>query len=381
MARIAYVISTRGFAGAERFLAALVQEGVARGWDQVVLNPFAGDTAPELERRFRPVRYEPRRCDSVLSLPAIRRWLRTELDAFRPDIVHVMLSHALLLVATLRRSRGEAWLLTNVYGEGIANRGDSRRMRWYGGRRQDLDRLAGRRFDRVVAISQAVEKFLLSSYGYPPAKVQCIPLGWEGEPLPRQRHGRPPTVVCVANFRPEKGHDVLLDAFALVRRQVPDAKLVLVGHGELRDELEARILAVGLSGSVQITGFVPEVWPFLADADVFAMASASEAYGIAIAEAMAAGLPVVASDVGGIPELVIPGVTGELFSPGDAEGLAARLVRILTSPELQARMSSAARGAAEPLRLSNTLPRYFDVCDELLRARRFERRLSERGRA
>lgn len=367
MPRIAYVISTRGVAGAERFLAALVQEGVVRGWEQVVLNPFAGDATTELERLFSPVRFEARRCESLLSVPTLRRWLRKELRAFGPDIVHVMLFHALLLVSTLRRTPAESWLLTNVYGEGIASRGVSRRMRWYGRRRQDLDRLSGARFDRVVGISRAVEEFVLSSYSYPPTKVECIPLGWEGQPLPRERDGCPPTVVCVANFRPEKGHDVLLDAFAIVRDRIPDSRLVLVGHGELQDVVDAKIRALGLTARVHITGFVPEVWPYLADADVFAIASASEAYGIAIAEAMAAGLPVVASDVGGIPELVKPGVTGELFPPGDSESLAAHLVRMLSEPELRARMSPAAREAAEPLRLSNTLPLYFDICDELLR--------------
>jgi glycosyltransferase involved in cell wall biosynthesis len=371
--RIAYVISTRGVAGAERFLAALVQEGVARGWEQIVLNPFAGDATSELERLFRPVRYKARRCDNLLSVPMLRRWLREELRAFRPDIVHVMLFHALLLVATLRRTPGQTWLLTNVYGEGIANRGPSRPMQWYGRRRQDLDRLAGTRFDRVVGISRAVEDFMLSSYGYPATKVLCIPLGWEGQPLPRERDERPPTIVCVANFRPEKGHDVLLDAFAVVKERIPDARLVLVGHGELQDEVDAKVRALALNGSVHVTGFVPEVWPYLADADVFAIASASEAYGIAIAEAMAAGLPVVASDVGGIPELVKPGVTGELFTPGDSAGLASHLIRMLSAPELRARMSPAAREAAEPLRLSNTLPRYFEVCEELVRVRDAER--------
>ncbi len=366
MPRIAYVISTRGVAGAERFLGALVEEGVARGWEQLVLNPFAGEGGPELERLFQPVRYEPRRCESVLSLPLLRRWLRKELAEFRPDVVHVMLFHALLVVATLRRAPGQRWLLTNVYGEGIGNRGASRRMKWYGRLRQDLDRLAGRRFDRVVAISGAVEQFVLSSYGYPREKVECIPLGWEGDPVSRTLDGRPPTIVCVANFRPEKGHDVLLDAFVIVRRHIPDARLVLVGHGELQDEVEARIRSLRLSGSVHITGFVPQVWPYLADADVFAIASASEAYGIAIAEAMAASLPVVASNVGGIPELVVPGVTGELFPPGDTSALAEHLVRVLTSSELRERMSTAAREAAEPLRLRNTLPRYFDVCEELI---------------
>jgi glycosyltransferase involved in cell wall biosynthesis len=288
--------------------------------------------------------------------------MRRELDDLRPDVVHVMLRHALVLVATLPRRPWERRLLTHVYGEGI-------RKARYGQVREAVDRWAGARFDRVVGISRSVQQYLISSHGYPPSKVDCIPLGWEGTPLPPSREPRPPTVVCVAKFRPEKGHDVLLDAFAIVRREVPDARLVLVGQGELQERLRARIHALDLAGSVEITGPVDDVWPYLADADVFALASSSEAYGIAIAEAMAAGLPVVASDVGGIPELVVPGVSGELFAPGDAPALAAHLTRLLTSPDLRRRMSTAARAAAEPLRLSNTLPRYVHVCEELVQQR------------
>ena len=361
MLRIAHVISTRGFAGAERFLAALIQEGATAGWDQTLLNPFAPE-ASDLARRFAPADYRPRPCDSVLGVPGVRRWLGAELAQLRPDVVHVMLPHALILVATLPRQPGETRLLTHVYGEGI-------RMKRFGPVREALDRWAGSRFDRVVGISESVQRYLVTAQGHPPSKVDCIPLGWEGEPLPPDPGPRPPTVVCVAKFRPEKGHDVLLDAFAKVRGDVPDARLVLVGQGELQEELEARVERLGLTGSVEMTGMVHDVWPFLAAADVFALASNSEAYGIAIAEAMAAGLPVVASDVGGIPELVRPGVSGELFPPGDREALAAHLTRLLTTPALRAQMSEAAREAAEPLRLRNTLPRYVAVCNDLVRAR------------
>ena len=359
--RVAHVISTRGFAGAERFLAALIQEGDAAGWDQTLVNPFAGGQA-DLALLFAPARYRARRCDTVMAIPATRRWLKRELAEFGPDVVHVMLPHALVLVATLPRRPGERRLLTHVYGEGI-------RLKRYGVIREAIDRWAGSRFDRVVGISESVRRYLVSTQGYPASKVDCIPLGWEGEPLPPVRDGRPPTVVCVAKLRPEKGHDVLLDAFAAVRDRVPDARLVLVGEGQLQETLERQAMSLGVQGAVHFAGMVEDVWPHLAAADVFALASESEAYGIAIAEAMAAGLPVVASRVGGIPELVEAGVSGELFAPGDRDTLAAHLTRLLTEPDLRARMSEAARKAAEPLRLRHTLPRYVEVCNELVRSK------------
>lgn len=360
--RVAHVISTRGVGGAERFLANLIQQAEPLGWEQVLLNPFDDGAAADLPTLFHPALYKGHPCDSLRGLPAVRRWLKEELAAFRPGVVHVILPHALIMVATLRRTPRQRWLLTHMYGEGI-------RIKPHGRLRTDLDRWAGKRFDYVVGISEAVQRFLVSDYRYPPSKVGCIPLGWHGRPLPATRDGYPPTIVCVANLRPEKGHAVLLDAFSTVRRQIPEARLVLVGDGELRDDLAAKVSAMGLDGSVEMTGAVPHAWPYLARAHVFALASLSEAFGIAVVEAMAAGLPVVASDVGGIPELVTAGVTGELFPPGDAQVLASHLVRILGDRDAAAAMGDAARVAAEPHHASHTIPRYLDVWERLLQGR------------
>jgi glycosyltransferase involved in cell wall biosynthesis len=356
--RIAHVISTRGMGGAERFLATLVVEGHARGCQQVVLNPFATEPSQAMAALCDPVPYEGRPCDSLLALPGLHRWLRTRLEQFRPDIVHVVLFHA-LVATSVRKHPGAKHLLTNVYGEGVLTAPHAGVMRI-------VDRAATRRFDRVVAISESVRRFVVAEYGLAESKVTCIPLGWRGDPRPRSGEPRPPTVVCVAALRPEKGHDVLLAAFARVRQAVPEARLVLVGEGVMRGPLEAQAAASGDAGHIEFLGSVADIWEHLARADVFAIASRAEAFGIAIAEAMAAGLPVVAPDVGAIAELVRPGVTGELFPAGDADALAGHLVRLLTSAETREAMSAAALAAALPLRVENAVDRYFDVYDELL---------------
>lgn len=356
--RIAHVISTRGMGGAERFLATLVVSGHDRGLDQLVLNPFAVERSLELATLCHPVPYDSYPCDAMTELPALHRWLTSRLAEFRPDIIHVVLFHA-LLGSVVRKQPGARYLLTHVYGEGALSgvRGRVTRL---------VDRAAARRCDRVVAISQSVRRFLIAEYGRREAEVTCIPLGWTGNPRPRNARSRPPTVVCVAALRPEKGHDVLLQAFSRVRRTRPDAELVLIGDGVLRPRLEAQASASGDAAHIRFLGSVPDIWEHLADADVFAIASRSEAFGIAIAEAMAAGLPVVAPAVGAIAELVEPGVTGELFSPGDVEAMARHLARLLTSPDVRASMSRAALAAAERLRVENAVERYFDVYDELL---------------
>jgi glycosyltransferase involved in cell wall biosynthesis len=356
--RIAHVISTRGVGGAERFLVALLRYGDAHGWEQRVLNPFAADGSERLHALCEPTPVEWKRCDTPLEVLATRRWTKERLDGFRPDVTHVVLFHALVLVASLPKVPGDVRVATNVYGDytNIAPH------RWV---IRSVDRWAGRRMDHVAAISESVRHFLVADYGYPAAKVTRIPLGWEGTPQPPKAAPRPPTIVCVGGLRPEKGHDVILAALSLVQRHVPDVRLVVVGDGEQRGALEADAHRRGLAAAVSFVGAAPDVWSYLADADVFVSASRSEAFGIAIAEAMAAGLPVVAPAVGAIPELVTPGVTGELVPPADPDALATQVVRILQSPELRARMSGAAREASSALRMERAVEDYFALFEQL----------------
>ncbi|MDQ4091287.1 MAG: glycosyltransferase family 4 protein [Actinomycetota bacterium] len=356
--RIAHVISTRGMGGAERFLATLAVAGHARGHEQVVLNPFATAPSKELAALCDPVPYEGYGCDSVIEVPKLHRWLQGRLASFRPDIVHAVLFHA-LVATSVRKQSGSRYLLSNVYGEGMLTAPNGRVLRV-------VDRAATRRFDRVVAISENVRRFVVDQYGVPDAKVTCIPLGWRGNPKPPSTDPRPPTVICVAALRPEKGHDVLLAAFTRLRQAAPDARLVLVGQGVMEEPLRAQAAASGDTANIDFLGAVDDIWEHLARADIFAIASRAEAFGIAIAEAMAAGLPVVAPDVGAISELVTPGVTGELFPAGDAEAMGEHLVRLVTSTDRRQAMSDAALAAAQPLRIENAVERYFDVYDELL---------------
>lgn len=357
--RIAHVISTRrGVAGAERVLGSLVDGGHARGYEQLVLHPFVTDWPPGLEPLFSSSLYRPFSV-SRLGVVPVHRWLQAEIDRFSPDIVHALLPRAAIMVASLRRRSPAKWLLTHAHGEGI------RQLR-FGRALEQVDRWAGRRFDHVVALSEAGRRYLETHHGYPPSKVVVISPGWHGQPLKPRRDGLPPTVVCVAKLRAEKGHDVLLEAFSLVREEVPTTRLVLVGDGDLRGAREAQAARLGLAGSVEFVGEVAQVWPYLATAHVFAIASRSEAFGIAIAEAMAAGLPVVAPAVGGIVDLISPGVSGELFPPGDHRTMARHLVRLLTSPAACAQMGAAGRRAAEQMTMENAVRRYVRVYEHLV---------------
>jgi glycosyltransferase involved in cell wall biosynthesis len=232
-----------------------------------------------------------------------------------------------------------------------------------------VDRIAGRRFDHVVACSDSVREFLVESYGYSPERVTSIRNGWSGTPLKLRRESRP-TIVCTANFSTEKGHKVLIEAFATVAQRIPDSQLVLLGHGAEMEAVRGQIGELGLAERVQLAGFQDSIWPWLARAQVFALPSNYESLGIAVLEGMAAGLPVVATAVGGVTELVQPGVTGELVPPGDPAAMAEALVAVLGNPDTAMRMGNAGREAAEDERMSACVDRYFDLYEQLLSERK-----------
>lgn len=361
--RIAHVISgAHSVGGAERVVASLVKEGAARGYPQVVLNPFSIGSSTAFQDLCGEVQYQSRDCDRAWQLPSLRYWLRKQLRSFRPDIVHTHLFHASVAVASISRQENEFRILTHHHGDVLS-------MKPHPRIRQGLDNRAGRRFDRVVAVSESVGRYLTESYGYPASKVTCILNGWVGNPVPTCRRHAEPTVVCVGNFRSEKGQTILLSAFKTVLGRRPDARLVLVGEGVLYSQLVAQARDDGLTDNVEFAGSVENVWPHLHNADVFASASLSEPFGIVIIEAMAAGLPVVAPATGGIPELITPDVNGLLFPPGDADRLAAHLIDLLESPESRARMGEAARVFAQQFRMETTVARYFELYDSVRRAR------------
>jgi glycosyltransferase involved in cell wall biosynthesis len=159
-----------------------------------------------------------------------------------------------------------------------------------------------------------------------------------------QRGGR--VVTTVANLRPGKGHDVLLDAAALVLAHHPDVRFQIVGDGSRRAELERHAAALGITAQVAFRGHSADVPAVLRESDVFAFPSFMEASPNAVLEAMAAALPIVASNVGGIPEVVTHGRNGLLVPPRNAQALAAGIVRVLDDPAHAAALGTAARQTA-----------------------------------
>jgi N-acetyl-alpha-D-glucosaminyl L-malate synthase BshA len=148
-------------------------------------------------------------------------------------------------------------------------------------------------------------------------------------------------VMHVSNFRPVKRVDAVLDVFMRLRRTIP-AKLVMIGDGPQRQPLERRVLSEGLSGDVTFVREQQDLMPWLSVADLFLLPSSQESFGMAALEAMACEVPVVASRIGGLPDVIVDGETGYLCALDDIDHMVARGEAVLKDAELRARIGKAA---------------------------------------
>jgi glycosyltransferase involved in cell wall biosynthesis len=214
------------------------------------------------------------------------------------------------------------------------------------------------RNDAVLAVSDGVadsiERPVWARFGRAPAAEtllhgvdpDSIPRGEEAGAQARARLGlsrETPVVGCVANLTPKKDHAGLIDAFAEVRRDVPDAVLLLVGTGPLEDELRSRVRAGGMEDRIRFLGSRDDVLALLPALDVFVLGSRYEGLPISLLEAMAAEVACVATRVGGIPEAVTDGVNARTVPPGDPAALAGALTGLLLDAERRGELAAAGR--------------------------------------
>lgn len=206
-----------------------------------------------------------------------------------------------------------------------------------------LQRLAYRVATRVVANSPAAQAILMQE-GIVRGSIAVIPNGLDPAAFAaRKARAEVRRVITVANLRAEKSHETLLAAAAILVRDLPALRFQIVGAGPRRAELEALAAARGLTAHVEFLGHREDVPALLADADVFVLPSRSEAFPNGAIEAMAAGLPVVASAVGGLLDLIADGRTGLLVPPAEPDALAGAVRSLIEHPARAAAMGEAAR--------------------------------------
>ena len=332
--RVLHVAKVTGIAGAENHLLALLPALRALGVDaEVALLQEPGRPVAQLVRAF-----------LAAGVPTFELAINMDLD---PWLVGRL--------ARLVRSRGAHAMHTHgvhadLYGrlclqglDGVLllqtrHNDDRFRRLWI---MRLLNQWLARRCVRIVAISDAVREFVCAVEGIPPRKVERIYYGLDAAPAPQNvadlrtelGWAGAPLIGFVGRLTGQKGVDVLLNAFAIVHRALPTARLLLIGDGPQRAALAALAGGLQISAAVHFAGWREDARAQMAALNVLAIASRWEGFGLVTLEAMQAGVAVVASRVSALPEIVLDGETGLLVPAANAAKLAAALLALLQDPQ------------------------------------------------
>ena len=305
------------------------------GWDVEALMLHEGEPGAEefaarleadavsVERVRLPRAFDPRAFSRIL-----RRARRG-----RPDVLHTHLVHADFHGLPAGRLAGVPALVSTKHGFNTFRGGNAFAA---------ADRAIASLANVHVAISAGLARYLAESEGFDPASFEIVHYGIEPGPEPPPLPGAP-RLAIVGRLVPIKGHDVLFRAVAAAREQVPGMTLDVAGDGPLEAELRASVARLGLEDVVSFLGRVSPVAPVLERAQLVVVPSFGEGFGMVALEAIERGRPVVASDVGGLSEIVDDGRTGLLVPAGDAASLAEALVDLACDPGRAAVFGAAAR--------------------------------------
>lgn len=333
--KVLHIESGRHLYGGARQVLYLM-EGLARHGVENLLAcpPGAHIAAPA--RASATVFELPMKGDADLGLVArIRRLIAAE----RPDLVHIHSRRGVDLWGGLAaRLAGVPCVLSR--------RVDNPEPRWIVG-------LKYRLYDHVIAISEGIRQVLLAE-GLAPERVSCVRSAVDATPYLidydkarfRSELGLGPSTPVagiVAQLIPRKGHRHLLAALPAVLARHPDLQVLIFGRGPLEAELRQAIDAADLATRVRLMGFRDDLPALLGCLDLLVHPADIEGLGVSLLQAAAARVPIIASRAGGMPEAVRDGVNGLLIAPGDVEGLACAMNRLLDDASLRARMGEAGR--------------------------------------
>ncbi len=332
--RVLHLEGGRELLGGGRQVAHLVAGLARRGMENIVICP-RGSRLAEAVAGIAQIEPLPLRGDlDLATVWHVARFARQ----YRPDIVHV------------HSRRGVQWL------GGIAARWNDFPVLY--SRRTDapeqpsVGRLKYALYDRVIAISSCIAR-QLRQVGVPESKLRLVLSGVDPPPLVAATRDElcrefdlPPDAIVIGSIGQlirRKGHAVLLQAVAAIRPRFPRLHVLVFGRGPLEGQLRRQLAALDLQPVVQLVGFRSNVRHYLPAFDLVVHPALAEGLGVALLEAAAAGVPIVASATGGIVDLVKHEETGLLVQPGDAADLAAAIERMLLDPHLRSQCSNAAR--------------------------------------
>jgi glycosyltransferase involved in cell wall biosynthesis len=359
--------------GAERVIEALVSGLPARGWPARVLCLHEpGEVGAEIARRGAPVvsriarsRRDPFACARLASLFARNR-----------GAVLLSLDHhdAVFVGSVAARWAGLRHRFLAVHSTGL----------W--GKRSSFstsDRLVLGSYEGIVALAQAHADYLVRREGIEEGRIRIIPNGVDTE---RFHPGRSEeerealrsalsipassfVVVMVAALRPEKNHGMLLDAAARIRARRDDFIFCVVGEGPEAEKLQRRSRDLSLGETIRFMGRRDDIPAILAAADASVLCShpVVETFPLAVLEAMSCGLPVIASDVGAVREMIVDGEEGRIIAPGDVGALAETLVALADAPEAGRRMGLGGRDrVVRDFTVEGMIGRYAEMFGEAL---------------
>lgn len=336
--RLLMVVDSLQVGGGEQQVAGIAASLHRKGYRVTVACSTDGMLSDALTGQGVPVRIlMPHLVKRRVSLSYARK-LRLLLREGQFDLVHahVYASAAASALATLGTS---VPLVVTQHSEGT----------WSGRVARLVSRWTFRRAQRVIAVSQGIRNLLVTEYGVSPERVTVIPNAVtpvdDEVKMPLDR-SEGPTVGMVARLQPEKGVRVFLEAVPSILASVPACRFVIVGDGPLRAELEGRARELGVQDRVCFLGFQANARALVGKLDLLALPSLSEGTPLVVLEAMAAGVPVVASRVGGIPEQVRDGQEGLLVPPGDPAALSKACIELLRDPVRAREMGEAGRRLA-----------------------------------
>jgi len=326
--RVVEILATGTNGGAQEHVFGLMTRMDQTHYEPSVVALSGGSAVRKLERHG----FDVTVIDEADDAAAVGA-LTAHLAIVRPDVIHTHMYRADVVgtraaIALRESGRRRPYIVSTVHSSRIRSHED-----------RELIRQLTPEMDQLIAVSRSIERKIADEHRTG-APVRLI---YNGVDLQRYDHQGPcctlheeygmepgsSIVGVVARLEPEKGHQTLIEAWPLVLRECPDAYLLIVGEGSRRDYLEQWAAAHKVAHRVVFTGRRDDIPAVTAALDVAVLPSWREAQGLSILEAMALSRPVVASDVGGIPEMIEDGVTGLLVEHDNPVALAAAIVRLL----------------------------------------------------